>query len=200
MQKTLVSFLCFLLFNATACNNVSKKAALPLRAADNKQQSFFPVTHFILGQLNEIDSMPVTPLKLITINSKTDSIWMTRKDIRIFAEPFLHPFIDSANLQNWFAEKSFMDQTINAITLSYDPVKTLPDSMQLTHWDVYINPQKNAVDRIYITKQKDGNGMIISRQLTWKANKWCSIRTITQQNTAAPKVSEEKLVWNFDEE
>lgn len=144
--------------------------------------------------------MPVTPLKLITINSKTDSIWMTRKDIRIFAEPFLHPFIDSANLQNWFAEKSFMDQTINAITLSYDPVKTLPDSMQLTHWDVYINPQKNAVDRIYITKQKDGNGMIISRQLTWKANKWCSIRTITQQNTAAPKVSEEKLVWNFDEE
>ena len=198
MQKFVVLALFSFIFFAEACNTDDANKATQQVSA-NKPQSFFPVTNFLLGQLNEIDSMPVTPLKIITKNNKADSVWLTRKDIRIFAQPFLHPMIDSGNLQSFFVEKSFMDQTINAVTLSYDPIKKLPPSMQLTHWDVYIDPQKNTVDRIYMTKQKDSSGINIKTQLTWKVNKWCSIRTIAQQNTMPPQVSEEKLVWNFDE-
>lgn len=199
MQKFVLILFPFLLFFAGGCNNTDANKASRPTASANEKQSYFPVTDFILGQLKEIDSMPVTPLKIITKNKKTDSVWLKRKDIRIFAEPFLHPPIDSANLQNLFTEKSFMDQTINAVTLSYDPIKELPPSMQLTHWDVYIDPEKNMVERIYITKQKDSSGINIKTQLTWKVNKWCSIRTITQQVAMPPQVTEEKLVWNFDD-
>jgi hypothetical protein len=159
----------------------------------------FPVTDFLLGQLTEIDSLPVTPLKIVIDNGKQDSFWLKKKDIRPFAQPFLNPVIDSISMQNLFKESSFMDQTINAITLSYDPIKKLPDSMKLNHWDVYIEPQKNTVQRIYIVKEEIINGTTVTTQLTWKVNKECRIRTIEQQPKMAPRVKEEIMKWDFDD-
>ncbi len=143
--------------------------------------------------------MPVTPLKIIIDNGKRDSIWLKKGDIRPFAKPFLSPLIDSISLHELFEEASFMDQTINAVTLSYDPVKKLPDSMKIAHWDVYIDPQKGTVQRVYIVKEETLNGVALTTQLTWKANKWCSIRTIEQQPKMAPRIKEEILKWEFDD-
>ncbi len=162
-------------------------------------QSFFPVTDFLLGQLNEIDSLPVTPLKIIISGDKRDSIWQKKKDIRPFAAPFLFPVIDSASMQIFFTEKSFMDQTINAITLTYDPKIKLPDSMKLNHWDIYIDPATNKVQRIYMVKEEEINGETVTTQLTWMVNKWCSIRTIKQEPKIAPEVKEEILKWDLDD-
>ena len=164
-----------------------------------ENQSFFPVTEFLLGQLKEIDSLPVTPLKIIIDNDERDSIWLKKNDIRTFAIPFLSPVIDSISMQNFFEEKSFMDQTINAITLSYDPIKKLPDSMKLNHWDVYIDPQKNTVQRIYMVKEEIINGTTVTTQLTWKVNKWCSIRTIEQQLKMVPRVKEQIMKWDLND-
>jgi hypothetical protein len=162
-------------------------------------QSFFPVTDFLLGQLNELDSMPVTPLQIIIDDGKTDSIWMKRKDIRVFSKPFLTPVIDSVSMRNFFTEKSFMDQTINAVTLTYDPKIKLPDSIKLTHWDVYIDPEKSTVKRIYMVKEETINGVTIITQLTWKVNEWCSIRTISQENKTLPHIKEQILKWGYDD-
>ena len=92
-----------------------------------------------------------------------------------------------------------MDQTINAVTFSFDAKMKLPDSIKLNHWDVYIDPQKNTVQRIYMVKEDIVNGANITTQLTWKADKWCSIRTIMQQPGKDPQVKEEIMKWNFDE-
>ena len=92
-----------------------------------------------------------------------------------------------------------MDQTINAITFSYDAKTKLPDSIKLNHWDVYIDPQKNTVQRIYLVKEETINGESVTTQLTWKVNKWCSIRTIVQQPNKDPQVKEEIMKWDFDE-
>jgi hypothetical protein len=142
--------------------------------------------------------MPVTPLQTITENGKIDSIWLKRKDIRKNAMPFLSPVIDSATMYSLFTEKSFLDQTINAFTFSYDPKVRLPDSINLTHWDVYMNPQTNSVERIYMVKEKDEKNQSIVTQLTWLVNKWYSIRTITQVPGQKAHVKEKKLTWDFD--
>ena len=199
MQKLIkFNFFVSLLFLG-ACNSNSKVKENIQVDKTEELQSFFPVTDFILGQLNELDSLPVTPLK-ITINSnKTDSVWLKKKDIRVFAEPFLHPVIDSISLQKFFSEKSFLDQTINAVTLSYDPKIRVPDSIKLTRWDIYIDPQKNKIERIYLVKEEFINGANVSTQLTWKVNKWCSIRTIEQEAKTAPQIKEEIMKWEFDE-
>lgn len=203
MQKFFRIIYLISFFFLCSCHNKEKSKAHNLNQIQNidsvqEAQFFFPVTEFLLGQLKEIDSLPVTPLKIINANDKRDSIWLKRNDIRTFAKPFLSPIIDSNTMQNFFEEKSFLDQTINAVTLSYDPVKRLPDSVKLNHWDVYIDPQKNTVQRIYMVKEEVINETTITTQLTWQVNKWCSIRTIEQQPKMAPQVKEEIMKWDLE--
>jgi len=163
------------------------------------KQTFFPVTDYIKGQLNEIDSLPITPLKIITYNGKQDSAWLKKEAIRIFAQPFLHPEIDTANFKKLFTQKSFLDQTIDAFTFSYDPADKLPDSLKLKRWDVYVDPKKNTIKRIYIVQQNIANGNLQTIQLTWKSNQWCKITTITEGKSKQPDIKEEMIKWSFNE-
>ena len=198
MQK-FFSAICLLpLLFFGACHNKEAKQVSQLNRSE-ESQSFFPVTDFFLGQINQIESLPVTLLTITVINDKKDSLWVNKKDIRKFALPFLQPVIDSISMQKFFTEKSFMDQTINAVTLTYDPKTRLPDSIKLNHWDIYIDPQKNSVQRIYLVKEDVINGDDVTTQLTWKVGKWCSIRTIVQPPNKEPQVKEEIMKWDFDD-
>ncbi len=197
MQKLFTFLILCLLIIFSACHSKEKTEVQSINTQADVQ-SIFPVTDFLKGQLREIDSMPVTPLKTVTINGKTDSTWLKREDIRPFAAPFLTPLIDSATMASYFSEKSFLDQTINAATLSYDAKTKLPDSIKLNHWDVYIDPQKGTVNRIYLVKENTGDSVHITTQLTWKANQWCSITTITQKPGKDTEVKEEKMTWDFN--
>ncbi|MDQ2721487.1 MAG: hypothetical protein M3Z26_17255 [Bacteroidota bacterium] len=196
MQKLFSFFIIGSIIFLNSCNSKSKSDFSSKHAEET--QSFFPVTDFFKGQLRVIDSMPVTLLKTVTVSNKTDSAWLKRESIRSFAEPFLTPVIDSTTMSPWFSEKSFMDQTINAVTISYDSKIKLPDSIKLRHWDVYIDPQKGSVERIYIVKENNENSSQVTTQLTWKANQWCSIRTIKQKPGQEPEIKEEKLTWDFN--
>lgn len=163
----------------------------------SEKQSILPVTSFLKGQLLQIDSMPVTPLRIVTANGKSDSTWLKRNDIRINAAPFLTPEIDSASMGSLFSEKSFLDQTINEYTFSYDPKVKLPDSLQISHWDVYMNPQTNTISRVYIVKEKKENNIDYTTQLTWVVNKWYIIRTIEEEPGKEPKIKVVKMIWDF---
>jgi hypothetical protein len=194
MQKLFVFIVPLFIIFFTACS--SKKNNTASSNSSGQIENIFPVTDFLKGQLRILDSMGVTPLKIISINGKKDSMWLKREDIRKNATPFLTPVIDSANMYSLFSEKSFLDQTINAFTFSYDPKKKLPDSIKITHWDVYMNPETNSIDRIYMVKENADT----TTQLTWLVNKWYSIRTIIQPAHGQPLVKEEKmLIWDFDD-
>ncbi len=197
MQKFIAVIYTIFIFFLYACHS-SKEKQIDEKNTE-EAQSFFPVTDFLLGQINETDSLPITPLKITISGNKRDSVWLKKEDIRKFALPFLHPVIDSISMHNYFTEKSFMDQTINAITFSYEAKTKLPDSIKLNRWDVYLDPQKNKVQRIYLVKEDTINGGNVTTQLTWKVNKWCSIRTIVQQPNEDPQIKEEIMKWDFDE-
>ena len=182
-----------------SCSEQQSQTSQQIEKDSTGDQTFFPVTEYIRGQLSEIDSLPITPLKIITYNGKQDSIWMKKEDIRPFAEPFLHPEIDTTNFKELFAEKSFLDQTINAFTFSYDPIDKLPDTLQLRRWDVYIDPKKNTIKRVYIVKEINNNGAVQTLQLTWKSDQWCKITTITEQAGKQPDIKEELMKWDFSE-
>ena len=185
-----------ILFFLSSCQNYGKTKKI--EGANDNETSFFPVTDFLKGQIRELDSMPLTPLKTITSKKKTDSVWLKRGNIREFATPFLTPVFDSANMSSYYTSKSFLDQTINSFTLTYDANKNLPDNIFLQHVNVYIDPQTNTVDRIYLEKEKMEGDTNVIIQLTWKTNEFCSIRTIKQAPGADPEIAEEKMIWNFD--
>lgn len=195
MQKSIYSFVIALLTILVSCSQADQSK--PLDAVPQDSTTFFPVTDFLEGQLKEIESMPVTPLKTITENGKVDSSWVTREAIRNFAKPFLLPEIDSISMNQYFTGKSFLDATINLITLTYDPKIVLPGNLKLRHWDVYIDPESGEVQRVYMVKEVWEQDINVTTQLTWNVNKWCSIRSITQKEGSTPVIKEEKMVWKF---
>lgn len=199
MQKRLLPLVWLITLLYSSCSDQTSQTSQQPGTDSTVNKTFFPVTEYIRGQLNEIDSLPLTPLKIITHNGKHDSTWMKKEDIRPFAQPFLSPEIDTTNLKSLFKERSFLDQTINAFTFSYDAVNDLPDTLQLRRWDVYIDPKKNKVTRIYMIKEIIGNTGSQKLQLTWKSDQWCKITTITERPGKEPDIKEETMKWDFTE-
>jgi hypothetical protein len=132
-----------------------------------------------------------------TINGKTDSVWLKKEQLKPLLQTFFTPEIDTANLQNYFTETKFKDQSINAITITYDPSGQLPDSIQLRNWTIYIDPETENVRSIYIVKQFKEKDQLITQQLMWNTDKSAKITTIRNQadgNTVLLK--EEKFIFS----
>ena len=190
-------FICIFLGALALCSCKQKKADLqsPVKVEVVEPVSFFPVTNFIKGQIADLKTSGINPIKYIITGAKKDSSWLSIADFDKEFSPFLHPEIDTLNMVELFTEKKFLDQSINAYTFTYDAKKTLPDTMQLTHWDVYINPQEGKVQRIYMVKKISAN---IQQQLTWQAGEWCKIINIKENTDGSFAVqNEEQILWKF---
>ncbi|MBK8519852.1 MAG: hypothetical protein IPL54_02835 [Chitinophagaceae bacterium] len=194
-MKIVISLLVAGLF-IFSCNNPGKQNPGQTFNTDTaEKQRFFPVTAYIRGEIFNLKQSGINPLKYITVNDRTDSVWLKIEDLENALQEFLQPEIDSANLTSLFTEKSFMDQSIDAVTFTYDPIKVLPDSMKLNHWDVYVNPKTNKVKRIYMVKDAGTNKIM---QLTWLSNQWCKIVSIVTNEKGESKIEkEEKFILDF---
>ena len=182
-----------------SCNNSSTSEASknppPLDSLQAKRESFFPVTSYIKGEIFGFKKDGINPLKHTTIKNHTDSVWLKIDEVEGAVKEFLYPEIDSLNLVSLFSEKSFLDQSIGSYTFTYEPDGTLPDTMTLKHWDVYIDPPSGKVKRIYMVKEISKNKTL---QLTWQSRKWCKITSIiTDQNGVSSVEKEEKITWDF---
>lgn len=181
-----------------SCNNQSAEKINTPQTEIHKIDSFFPVTSYIKGQILILDSLPVTPLQITTINNKTDSAWLTKEKSKLFFAPFLAPVIEETNLTSLFRQTVFNDQTLNAITFTYDPVAKIPDSLSLRSWSVYVNPETGSVSKVYLVKQFVENGKTFTQQLTWHSNKSAKINTILNETGGEMKLLKEvSLIWNF---
>jgi len=180
-----------------SCNNSPKqKAVEPTKTPENKDTlGFFPVTDYLKGQIKEVYDKQVNPLKYVTIKGRTDSSWLQVEEFPAAFDDFLHPEIDSISLSPFFKESKFMDRSIDAFTFTYEPIGTLPDTMQLQHWDVYVDPETGKVRRVYMVKRY-GKGK--TKQMTWQGDKWCKIVYITSKPDGTFVVDkEEKITWDF---
>jgi hypothetical protein len=190
-------FYCIAIIIACGCKNAGKpkQEASQTIQEDKSVSVFFPVTSYLQGQLVDIRKAAVNPLKLTATNGRTDSVWLKIEDLETEMAEFLHPEIDSLNMVSYFSEKKFLDQTLNAITLTYDPTGKVPDSIPYLHWDVYIDPESNQVQRIYMIKKLDPD---TTRQLTWVSDRWCkAISIITRSDGSSYTSDEVTYKWQF---
>ncbi len=197
MKKWLLLF--FIPVTAIRCSHTQQQPSLTEGTAneDSVKTSFFPVTSFLLGQMLQLDSMQVTILQITSSNNKADSAWLPKEKIRPQLQPFVSELIDKENLVPYFKESRFSDQTTEAITFTYDPKTALPGSIALRHWDVYVDPEKGTIKRVYIVKELKGENSNITQQLTWQTGKWAKIVAI--DNKSGSVQSDIKWVWNFNE-
>lgn len=157
--------------------------------------SFFPVTTYIRGQIAEIRSYGLAPIKYDLSNGKRDSLWLKAEQFEEAFRPFLEPVIDSANLIDSYTESKFADQSIDAFTFTYAAKNETDSTLPLKRWDVYISTKTNNVQRVFMVKRAAGKEM----QLTWQHDEWCSIRTIRQDTSGVPVIEKEELIkWKYD--
>jgi hypothetical protein len=180
-----------LLFSACRQNKNNPSASL---SKDTAAVLFFPVTSYLKGEINNIRTGASNPIYRISRNNHTDSSFIKMDSLEQVMAPFLYPEIDSVHLARYFTGTAFLDQTLGSFTFTYDPVSALPDSIDIHHWDVYVDPEKNTVTRIYIVKQIPGG----EKQLTWKAGESCKIVTIDKPANGNETIrSEETLTWKY---
>jgi hypothetical protein len=186
------------IFTFLSCNNNT-----PAVVADNPVKKdtatekvlFFPVTAYLKGQIADILKTKKPLKKYIISGTNTDSVKATPAEFQHLAAEFLHPRIDSANLLLFYSESKFLDQTVNAITFTYEAKRPLPDSVTLQHWDVYMDPEIGSVKRIYMVKKVSAEKQL---QLTWQSDQWCKITTIvTRPDGASAVEKEEKISWEY---
>ena len=182
-----------------SCNNKTESTQntgptiTSVTTSEDTSANYFPVTNFLLGDINNIKNEAPTPIKKITVNGKTDSSFVKMDSLNNVFQDFLEPRIDSANLKKYFLEKSFLDQTLASFTFTYEKRRDVNFDFAFLNWDVMVDQETNKVKRIYLVKKVDAT---TTKQLTWQAGKWCKIVTITNNKV----VKEEKITWKFDEE
>src|SRR4051812_37204065 len=143
-------FNCVLLF--TACHSKNDSPASAPRIAVSKTDStdtienFFPVTAYLKGEIADIKRPGIVPYYRIISGNHSDSMWLKNnaKADSLFSA-FLNPVIDSVSLKKIFTETKFLDQTVNAYTLTCDPIDGKADNFEFRHWDVYIDPGTGKV-------------------------------------------------------
>lgn len=194
-MKPINTILIFLLFFSSCHDSKHNMPVEDKTTVESEKASFFPVTDFLKGQIFEIKKIGINPLKITRFKNKLDSVWLKTEDLDNEFEIFLSPEIDTTNLAGLFMEKKFLDQTIDAFTFTYDPIKILPDSFLLQRWDVYIDPNSNTVKRIYMIKKTPDHKTI---QLTWQTNLSCRIVQIANDLKGNEYVEKEVTIkWDF---
>lgn len=195
MTFTRIFILCVLTLTSCKLRDKNLNSVNNTHPIEKKEiANFFPVTSYIKGQIFEIKSGGINPLKLVTARSLTDSTWLKMESLDSELADFLLPEIDTANLASLFTEKKFFDQTLDAITLTYDPVKVLPPGFSLIHWDIYIDPVTNRIRRIYLVKKISGNNI---EQLTWIAGERCRLVSIKDDGHNSSIEKDITIKWHF---
>lgn len=178
-------------FFITGCTNSQPDKPV----VETNKVSFFPVTSYFKGQILDIRNKGINPLKYTTSAGKTDSAWLKIDSLEKELREFLTPVIDTTNWIEYYKETRFNDLTTDSYTFTYDPKKNLPDTCTLTHWDIYIDPEKNSVRKIYLVKKLPDHKLV---QLTWYHNKYCKATYLREENDNKTTVlKEEKITWNF---
>ena len=195
MIKT--NYLLVLLLLLVSCHQKSEKNPSASFSNSNQEDAtFFPVTDFFKGQLVEIRERGIAPLKFTTNNNLTDSTSIKMDSLETVVNDFINPSIDSLSLAKYYSVKKFFDQTLGFITLSYEANQQLPENNPWLSWNVYIEPEKGDVAKIYLVKRDRPNKTL---QLSWNCKTHCSITEITElsDNDTSFISRKETIKWKY---
>jgi hypothetical protein len=192
-MKLTIKYLSVLaLFYFTSCNN---SGSVTESETTNKDEIFYPITSFIRQQVSIVDSLPLAVFKYTTVNGHTDSVIVSKEDFKKAAERFLYPDISDPSLKESYEETTFLDATINTVTITYN---AKDKDAEIRKADVLINPENDKVKNIYIEKHTERNDSSVTHKLLWKANRNFQVISIISIPGKPEMVRQEKYVWDFD--
>jgi len=169
-------------------NNVKDEAG----AFANKQ--YYPIASYIHSQIKHLDSLPLAIIKYTTLkDGEIDTSIVEKNDFAKVAATMTNPDLSAPDVKGEYDETSFIDATINTISLTYS-AKT--DKVAIRKADVLLKQDNGNVSSIYIEKKVTATDSTVLKKMLWTAGRNLQVTTIVQYNNAPEKVLQEKYVWD----
>jgi hypothetical protein len=181
--------LIFVFLIASCTQNKSDKSTSDQSESD---VSFFPVGNYLLGDIESIKHQGISPKYVHIKNGNSDSSFLQLQLIDSCLSDFITPMIDSVSLSSMVKESKFYDESMESFTLSYDVQNAYLKKTPWRKWDVYINPETQKVDRLFLVKKNSDSTIV---QFTWIPKSFAKIVLINNQNSSV--VEEKTFIWNY---
>ncbi|HEX4956724.1 MAG TPA: hypothetical protein VFV46_00995 [Lacibacter sp.] len=183
MQKSFWSFVLIYLFTIGSCSDKPSK----------EKAGFMDVAGYLKGQLAYLDTVPLALLKTTLQDTVyTDSVFIQKAQLRTAITPYLQSQLDKEQFESSFEETSFLDASINTVTLTYNAIN---NNLPIQRIDVYVDPETEQIKRVYLVRQELKKDTSVSQQLLWRHNSGCTFIT-TYQTKQQEFTTNEKISWN----
>lgn len=185
MKKINFGILIFLLV-ITSCRN--KK---------DKSKDYFPVLSFIKSQVAHVDTSLYPIIKIIRIDSTTDTSYIRREDFRKEARDFLDlPDLAEKKYSKLYTEDRIYDESMNRVIITYLSAK---DDLDIQRQEVVIAPGNGEEDKVksfIINIRKAAGDSTIIKKLLWLVNESFQVVTTVQKNNQPDFVTTTEVIWN----
>lgn len=162
-----------------------------------KEGDFFPVLSFLRSQVKHIDTSVYPLLKIVTVDSVSDTAYIKREEFRTYASDFITiPDISSDKLKDQYTETKLYDETLKQAVLDYTANNA---KAEIRREEVMLVPDENTgghVKSIYISRWINSADSTVQKNMYWQVNKRFQIVTITQKNNQPDKIKTVQVIWN----
>ena len=157
---------------------------------------YIPISDFIKSEIRAVDSTPTGILRRISLNGKlADSAFIKPEEFDRLAQAFLPPELDGDRFEKSFSESSFMDQTTETLTFTYESIDS---SSTVRRVDILLSPgmELDRLKSIYIERAYAAGDATVEQKMTWKSGK--SFQVVTLKGMPGGKTEEHKLkvIWD----
>jgi hypothetical protein len=183
MRNLAVFLICTVLF--IGCKSKKKE----------ENTSFFPALSFIKSQVAHVDTSVYSIIKVVTVDSTSDTTYIKREQFRQEADDFLSvPDISSSKLRDDYTETKQYDTELNQVSLSYAP----KEDGEITNQVVMIKPGADGdkVSSIFINRTIDSEDSTVQKILFWQVDKRFKITTLVQKTNQPEKKHIVEVIWN----
>lgn len=162
-----------------------------------KEGDFFPVASFLKSQVKDIDTSVYPLMKIVTVDSVSDTAYIKREEFRSYANDFITiPDISTGKLKDQYTETKLYDETLKQAVLDYTAKNA---NAEIRREEVMLVPDENTgghVKSIFISRLVNSNDSTVQKNMYWQVNKRFQIVTITQKSNQPDEIKTVQVIWN----
>jgi hypothetical protein len=156
-------------------------------------KNFFPVNAQIIAELRALDSLPLAIFRFRTSGGRSDTAIVTKEVLRDAARMILDADITGGKYRSDYTESVYLDQSINSVTMSYQPVN---ERLPVRKVEVYLNPGNDRMKQAYVESLGAGNGdSTVFHKMLWAPGHYYQVTTLTGVPGQPQRVTVEKYSW-----
>ena len=159
-------------------------------------KAYFSVVDYIRGETKKIDTLPLHFTKIITADSTSDTVTITKKEFHQYAEEFLNlPNIASTDKMDDYTETNDFDDILNNVLLIYSAKR--PDD-EVRNETIIMQPDEEGnthVKTILATLVNTDPDSTVEKNLTWHIDKRFQIVTKVSKSNQPEKISTIVVNW-----